>query len=231
MLITLLSLIKVAAVRLAIFDLDNTLLAGDSDHLWGEYLCAQGLVDVEAYRAKNDQFYQDYLSGQLDVIAYQNFCQEVLGRTDKEMLSQWHADFMRDYIEPIILPKGEKLLAKHRAAGDLVMIITATNRFITGPIAQRLGVEHLIATECGMQDGQYTGELVNVPSFQEGKITRLNAWLAEHQATLVDSYFYSDSHNDLPLLEQVTHPVAVDPDDTLRELAEQRGWKVLSLRD
>jgi len=218
-------------VRLAIFDLDNTLLAGDSDHLWGEYLCAQGLVDVEAYRAKNDQFYQDYLSGQLDVIAYQNFCQEVLGRTDKEMLSQWHADFMRDYIEPIILPKGEKLLAKHRAAGDLVMIITATNRFITGPIAQRLGVEHLIATECGMQDGQYTGELVNVPSFQEGKITRLNAWLAEHQATLVDSYFYSDSHNDLPLLEQVTHPVAVDPDDTLRELAEQRGWKVLSLRD
>ena len=231
MLITLLSLIKVAAVRLAIFDLDNTLLAGDSDHLWGEYLCAQGLVDVEAYRAKNDQFYQDYLSGQLDVIAYQNFCQEVLGRTDKEMLSQWHADFMRDYIEPIILPKGEKLLAKHRAAGDLVMIITATNRFITGPIAQRLGVEHLIATACGMQDGQYTGELVNVPSFQEGKITRLNAWLAEHQATLVDSYFYSDSHNDLPLLEQVTHPVAVDPDDTLRELAEQRGWKVLSLRD
>ncbi|MDY7219997.1 HAD family hydrolase [Denitrificimonas sp. JX-1] len=218
-------------MRLAIFDLDNTLLAGDSDHLWGEYLCAQGLVDVEAYRAKNDQFYQDYLSGQLDVIAYQNFCQEVLGRTDKEMLSQWHADFMRDYIEPIILPKGEKLLAKHRAAGDLVMIITATNRFITGPIAQRLGVEHLIATECGMQDGQYTGELVNVPSFQEGKITRLNAWLAEHQATLVDSYFYSDSHNDLPLLEQVTHPVAVDPDDTLRELAEQRGWKVLSLRD
>jgi len=218
-------------VRLAIFDLDNTLLAGDSDHLWGEYLCARGLVDVDAYRAKNDNFYADYLAGKLDVVAYQNFCQEVLGCTDKAQLDAWHAEFMRDFIEPIILAKGEALLAKHRAAGDLLMIITATNRFITGPIAQRLGVEHLIATECGMQEGQYTGALVDVPSFQAGKITRLNTWLAEHQATLADSYFYSDSHNDLPLLEQVPHPVAVDPDDTLRALAEQRGWTVLSLRD
>lgn len=231
MLSTLLSLIKVSAVRLAIFDLDNTLLAGDSDHQWGEYLCARGLVDVDAYRRTNDQFYADYLAGQLDVLAYQNFCQEILGRTDKAVLDEWHADFMRDCIEPIILAKGEALLAKHRAAGDVLMIITATNRFITGPIAQRLGVEHLIATECGMQDGQYTGELVDVPSFQGGKITRLNAWLAEHQATLAGSYFYSDSHNDLPLLEQVPHPVAVDPDDRLRELALQRGWPVMSLRD
>ena len=218
-------------MRLAIFDLDNTLLAGDSDHQWGEYLCARGLVDVEAYRAKNDSFYADYLAGKLDVVAYQNFCQEVLGRTDKAQLDAWHAEFMRDCIEPLILPKGEALLAQHRAAGDVVMIITATNRFITGPIAQRLGVEHLIATECGMQGGQYTGELVNVPSFQAGKITRLNEWLAEHQATLADSYFYSDSHNDLPLLEQVTHAVAVDPDDTLRTLALQRAWSVISLRD
>ncbi|HZJ91558.1 MAG TPA: HAD family hydrolase [Thiopseudomonas sp.] len=218
-------------MRLAIFDLDNTLLAGDSDHQWGEYLCARGLVDADAYRAKNDGFYADYVAGQLDVVAYQNFCQEVLGQTDKAVLDQWHADFMRDCIEPMILAKGEALIAKHRAAGDLVMIITATNRFITGPIAQRLGVEHLIATECGMQEGQYTGELVNVPSFQAGKITRLNTWLAEHQATLADSYFYSDSYNDLPLLEQVTYPVAVDPDDTLRDIAQQRGWTVLSLRD
>ncbi len=217
-------------MRLAIFDLDNTLLAGDSDHQWGEYLCARGLVDVDAYRRINDQFYADYLAGQLDVLAYQNFCQEILGRTDKAVLDEWHADFMRDCIEPIILAKGEALLAKHRAAGDVLMIITATNRFITGPIAQRLGVEYLIATECGMQDGQYTGELVDVPSFQAGKITRLNVWLTEHQATLEGSYFYSDSHNDLPLLEQVSHPVAVDPDDTLRELAVQRGWSVISLR-
>lgn len=224
-------IIRVSAVRLAIFDLDNTLLAGDSDHQWGEYLCERGLVDADAYRTKNDQFYADYLAGKLDVLAYQNFCQEVLGRTEKAELDKWHTGFMRDCIEPIILAKGEALLAKHRAAGDLVMIITATNRFITEPIAQRLGVEHLIATECGMQEGQYTGELVDVPSFQEGKITRLNTWLAEHQATLEDSYFYSDSHNDLPLLEKVTHPVAVDPDDTLRALAEQRGWPVMSLRD
>lgn len=217
-------------MRLAIFDLDNTLLAGDSDHQWGEYLCARGLVDVEAYRAKNDAFYADYLAGQLDVVAYQNFCQEVLGHTDKAVLDEWHTGFMRDCIEPMILPQGEALLAQHRAAGDVVMIITATNRFITGPIAQRLGVEHLIATECGMQNGQYTGELVDVPSFQEGKITRLNHWLAEHQATLEDSYFYSDSYNDLPLLEQVTHAVAVDPDDTLRAQAQQRGWTILSLR-
>ncbi len=231
MLSALLSLIKGFAVRLAIFDLDNTLLAGDSDHQWGEYLCARGLVDADAYRTKNDEFYADYLAGKLDVLAYQNFCQEVLGRTDKAQLDAWHAEFMRDCIEPIILAKGEALIAQHRAAGDLVMIITATNRFITEPIAQRLGVEHLIATECGMRDGQYTGELVDVPSFQAGKITRLNAWLAEHNATLEGSYFYSDSHNDLPLLEQVTHPVAVDPDDTLRALAIQRGWTVMSLRD
>src|SRR5699024_8877671 len=136
-------LIRVSAVRLAIFDLDNTLLAGDSDHQWGEYLCAQGLVDADAYRAKNDKFYADYLAGQLDVLAYQNFCQEVLGRTDKAQLDEWHAGFMHDCIEPIILAKGEALLAEHREAGDLVMIITATNRFITEPIAQRLGVEHL----------------------------------------------------------------------------------------
>src|SRR5690606_26099216 len=127
----------------------------------------------------------------------------------KAVLDEWHAGFMRDCIEPMILPKGEALIAKHRAAGDLVMIITATNRFITGPIAQRLGVEHLIATECGMHECQYTGELVDVPSFQAGKITRLNTWLAEHQATLDDSYFYSDSYNDLPLLEQVAHAIAV----------------------
>ena len=218
-------------MRLAIFDLDNTLLAGDSDHQWGEYLCTRGLVDVDAYRSRNDAFYADYLAGTLDVLAYQNFCQEILGRTDKAQLDEWHAEFMRDCIEPIILAKGEALLAQHQAAGDLVMIITATHRFITEPIAQRLGVKHLIATECGMHEGQYTGELVNVPSFQEGKITRLNTWLAEQKASLAGSYFYSDSHNDLPLLEQVEHPVAVDPDDRLRALAVQRGWSVLSLRD
>ena len=218
-------------MRLAIFDLDNTLLAGDSDHLWGEFLCANGYVDAAAYKAKNDQFYEDYLAGQLDVIAYQNFCQEILGRTEKPVLEQWRTEFLRDYIEPIILPQGEALIAEHRAAGDYIMIITATNRFITAPIAERLGVDHLIATECGMQGGQYTGELVGVPSFQAGKITRLNSWLSENQATLLESYFFSDSHNDLPLLEKVAQAVAVDPDEQLRAIAQERGWQVISLRD
>lgn len=218
-------------MRLAIFDLDNTLLAGDSDHLWGEFLCANGYVDVQAYKTRNDQFYADYLAGELDVVAYQNFCQEILGRTEKAVLEQWHAQFMRDYIEPIILPKGEALIAKHRAAGDYIMIITATNHFVTGPIAERLGVDNLIATECGMQTGQYTGALTGVPSFQAGKITRLNTWLAENHATLLDSYFYSDSHNDLPLLEKVTQAIAVDPDEQLHAIAQERGWQVISLRD
>lgn len=217
-------------MRLAIFDLDNTLLAGDSDHLWGEFLCANGHVDAAAYKARNDQFYADYQAGKLDVLAYQNFCQEILGRTELSQLQQWHQQFMRDYIEPIILPKGEALIAQHKANGDFVMIITATNEFITGPIAQRLGVDHLIATKCEMQAGSYTGKLVGVPSFQAGKITRLNEWLAENQATLLDSYFYSDSHNDLPLLEKVTFPVAVNADEQLLSIAQRRSWQIMDLR-
>lgn len=216
---------------LAIFDLDNTLLAGDSDHAWGEFLCDRGYVDAADYRARNDQFYADYVAGKLDVLAYQNFCQEILGRTELITLQAWHEEFMRDYIEPMILSKGEALIAEHRAAGDFIMMITATNSFITGPIAKRLGMDHLIATECGMQDGRYTGQLVGVPSFQAGKITRLNSWLADNQANLLDSHFYSDSHNDLPLLEKVTRAVAVDPDERLRAIALERGWDVLSLRD
>lgn len=216
---------------LAIFDLDNTLLAGDSDHAWGEFLCDRGYVDAVEYRARNDQFYADYVAGQLDVLAYQNFCQEILGRTELATLQAWHKEFMQDYIEPMILPKGEALIAEHRAAGDFIMMITATNSFITGPIAKRLGMDHLIATECGMRDGRYTGQLVGVPSFQAGKITRLNSWLADNQANLLDSHFYSDSHNDLPLLEKVTRAVAVDPDERLRAIALERGWDVLSLRD
>jgi HAD superfamily hydrolase (TIGR01490 family) len=218
------------SVRLALFDLDNTLLAGDSDHAWGEFLCQRGLVEADAYRARNDAFYQDYLAGELDVAAYQNFCQELLGRSEMAQLAQWHAEFMRDHIEPIVLAKGEALVRQHHEAGDRVVIITATNRFITGPIAKRLGVDTLLATECEMQDGRYTGRLTDVPCFQEGKVTRIERWLQENDQSLDDSYFYSDSRNDLPLLERVSHPVAVDPDATLREIAVQRGWSVISLR-
>lgn len=217
-------------MRLALFDLDNTLLAGDSDHSWGEFLCATGRVDAAEYQARNDAFYADYCAGKLDVVAYQNFSQSILGRTDMAQLAQWHAEFMREVIEPIILAKGEALLAQHREAGDKLVIITATNRFVTAPIAARLGVDTLLATECGMQDGRYTGQITGVPCYQGGKVVRLGEWLAETGHSLDGSYFYSDSRNDLPLLEQVAHPVAVDPDDTLHAIATERGWPVLSLR-
>ncbi|MDE3737116.1 HAD-IB family hydrolase [Pseudomonas resinovorans] len=217
-------------MRLALFDLDNTLLAGDSDHAWGDYLCERGILDGIAYKARNDEFYQDYLAGRLNIQDYLNFSLEILGRTEMAQLDQWHREFMRDCIEPIILPKAKALLAEHRAAGDKLLIITATNRFVTAPIAQRLGVETLLATECEMAEGRYTGRTTDVPCFREGKVTRLARWLTENRLNLDDSCFYSDSLNDLPLLEQVTYPVAVDPDQKLRAEAERRGWPVMSLR-
>lgn len=218
-------------MRLALFDLDNTLLAGDSDHAWGEFLCRHGLVDAVTYKARNDAFYQDYLAGKLDVMAYQNFCQELLGRTEMAQLQAWHQQFMAEFIEPIVLAKGVELVRRHQEAGDRVVIITATNRFITAPIAARIGVDTLLATECEEQDGRYTGRLTDIPCFQEGKVTRIERWLAETGHSLEGAYFYSDSRNDLPLLERVTHPVAVDPDPILRGIAEERGWQILSLRD
>lgn len=163
-------------------------------------------------------------------MAYQNFSQAILGRHDMAQLAQWHREFMAQVIEPIILAKGEALLAEHRAAGDKLVIITATNRFVTAPIAERLGVETLIATECGMQDGRYTGQITGTPCYQGGKVTRLNEWLAETGYNLDGAYFYSDSRNDLPLLEAVANPVAVDPDEVLRATATERGWPVISLR-
>ncbi|WP_282349713.1 HAD family hydrolase [Pseudomonas sp. PS01301] len=217
-------------MRLALFDLDNTLLGGDSDHAWGDYLCARGILDADTYKARNDEFYQDYLAGRLDLNEYLNFTLEILAATDVAQLDEWHRDFMRDCIEPIMLPKAAALLQQHRDAGDKLVIITATNRFVTGPIAERLGVETLLATEVEMVDGRYTGRSFDVPCFKEGKVTRLNRWLEENGYDLNDSYFYSDSMNDLPLLEQVTHPVVVDPDPRLHEEAKRRGWKEISLR-
>ncbi len=217
-------------MRLALFDLDNTLLGGDSDHAWGDYLCEREILDPIAYKARNDGFYQDYLAGKLDNAEYLNFCLEILGRTEMAQLDEWHRDFMRDCIAPLMLPKAVELLAKHRDAGDKLVIITATNRFVTGPIAELLGVDTLIATECEMHEGRYTGRSTDVPCFREGKVTRLNRWLEETGLSLDGSYFYSDSMNDMPLLEQVANPVAVDPDPNLRAEAERRGWPVISLR-
>ncbi|WP_324732261.1 histidinol-phosphatase [Pseudomonas paeninsulae] len=217
-------------MRLALFDLDNTLLGGDSDHAWGDYLCERGILDGIAYKTRNDEFYQDYLAGRLDIADYLNFSLTILGRSEMAQLEQWHREFMRDCVEPMILAKGEALLEEHRGAGDKLLIITATNRFVTAPIAARLGVDTLLATECEMADGRYTGRTTDVPCFKQGKVTRLNRWLAETGFSLADSYFYSDSMNDLALLEQVTHPVVVDPDPNLRAEAEKRGWPIISLR-
>ncbi len=218
-------------MRLALFDLDNTLLGGDSDHAWGDYLCERGILDTATYKTRNDEFYQDYLAGTLDLTAYLNFTLEILGRTEMAQLDEWHRNFMRDCIEPIMLPKALELIARHREAGDKLVVITATNRFVTAPIVAKLGIETLLATECEIVDGRYTGRTTDVPCFREGKVTRLDRWLEENQLNLDDSYFYSDSLNDLPLLEKVANPVAVDPDPKLRAEAQSRGWPVITLRD
>nr|WP_240549038.1 HAD family hydrolase [Halomonas antri] len=216
---------------MAIFDLDNTLLSIDSDHAWGEFLLEQGAVDAEAYREANDRFMADYEAGTLDIHAFLSVALRPLADNSPEQLAAWHQQFMASKIEPSILPKGEELLARHRSRGDTLLIITATNRFITGPIAERLGVDHLIAVEPEVLDGRYTGKVSGTPSYREGKVKRLEEWLADKDLTLDDAWFYSDSHNDLPLLRLVEHPVAVDPDPTLREEAEMRGWRIMSLRD
>ncbi|MBB3332423.1 HAD superfamily hydrolase (TIGR01490 family) [Halomonas campaniensis] len=218
-------------MSLAIFDLDNTLLSIDSDHAWGEFLLEQGAVDPVAYREANDRFLADYEAGTLDIHAFLEVALRPLAENSPEQLAAWHQQFMASKIEPHILAKGEELVARHRTRGDTLMIVTATNRFITGPIAERLGVDHLIAVEPEVVDGRYTGRVTGTPSYREGKVTRLEQWLADKELTLDDSWFYSDSHNDIPLLEIVEHPVAVDPDPSLREVAEARGWRIISLRD
>ncbi|MFT6916246.1 MAG: HAD superfamily hydrolase (TIGR01490 family) [Motiliproteus sp.] len=217
-------------MALAIFDLDNTLLAGDSDYAWGEFLVEQGLVDPEHYKQANDDFYQDYLRGTLDVFAYQTFALEPLTRFEPERLTQLHQQFMQLKILPIMLDKAASLLARHREAGDFLLIITATNRFVTGPIAALLGVDDMLATEPEILEGRYTGNLVGTPCFQEGKIVRLHEWLKDRDLDLDGSYFYSDSRNDIPLLEKVDHPVAVDADASLTEHAKANGWSCISLR-
>ncbi|WP_416137662.1 HAD family hydrolase [Halomonas sp. HK25] len=218
-------------MSLAIFDLDNTLLSIDSDHAWGEFLLEQGAVDPVAYRDANDRFLADYEAGTLDIHAFLEVALRPLAENSPEQLAAWHQQFMASKIEPHILPRGEELVARHRSRGDTLLIITATNRFITGPIAERLGVDDLIAVEPEVVEGRYTGRVTGTPSYREGKVVRLEEWLADKDLTLDDAWFYSDSHNDLALLEKVDHPVAVDPDATLREVAEGRGWRIISLRD
>ncbi|MGO1762815.1 MAG: HAD family hydrolase [Halomonadaceae bacterium] len=218
-------------MSLAIFDLDNTLLSIDSDHAWGEFLLEQGAVDPIAYREANERFMADYNAGTLDMAAFLEVALKPLADNSPEQLSAWHQQFMASKIEPSILPKAEELLARHRTQGDTLLIITATNRFITAPIAERLGVDNLIAVNPEVREGRYTGRVSGIPSYREGKVTRLNQWLEQQHISIDGAWFYSDSHNDLPLLEEIDHPVAVDPDDTLRSIAEERQWRIMSLRD
>lgn len=216
--------------NLALFDLDNTLIAGDSDHAWGEFLVAKGLVDAKEYKRQNDAFYVDYQQGQLDVEAYLSFVLQPLTVYTPEEIHSWREIFLQEVIQPLRLPAAEELLEKHRQQGDKLVIITATNSFITRPIADLLGVKELIAPEPEIVQGLYTGKIVGIPSFGIGKVLRLQQWLKNTNLSLENSWFYSDSHNDLPLLEQVANPVAVDPDAQLQQEAKRQGWRILSLR-
>lgn len=216
---------------LAIFDLDNTLLAGDSDHLWGQFLAEQGIIKGDHYEQANHIFYQQYQAGTLDIYEFLAFQLAPLGKHSPSQLEIWRSQYLEEKIRPIILPRAQELLTWHRLQGHTLLIITATNHFITQPIAEMLQVDNLIATEPEIRDGYYTGRVDGIPSYREGKVTRLKTWLKERAFTLETSWFYSDSHNDLPLLERVTYPVAVDPDEKLDIHARTNNWPIISLRE
>jgi len=217
-------------VGLALFDLDNTLIAGDSDYLWGCFLVEQGIVDRELYERKNQRFYDQYRVGELDIHEFLDFQLRPLAEHPLETLQQWRSRYVQEKITPILLSKAHALIDQHRQQGDTLVVITATNSFITRPIVDLYGITHLLATEPEQQDGRYTGKVHGTPCFQEGKVTQLSAWLDDNRQSLQDSWFYSDSHNDLPLLNKVTHPVAVDPDEVLARHARDHDWQTLSLR-
>lgn len=218
-------------MALAIFDLDNTLIAGDSDHSWGEFLVAEKRVDAQQFQKTNDQFYADYVAGCLDIFAYLEFSLRPLAEIPMTELRELHAKFMQQIIAPMQLPKAQALLKKHREAGDRLLIITATNRFVVEPICHSLGVSEFLAAEPEIANGLYTGRVVGTPTYQQGKVIRLREWLQTQSETLAGSWFYSDSVNDLPLLLEVDNPVAVDPCEGLLEQATVNQWPVISLRD
>ena len=218
-------------MALAIFDLDNTLIAGDSDHSWGEFLVNQNIVDHQLYKRMNDKFYADYESGCLDIFAYLEFSLEPLTRFTLEELDKLHQQFMCDVIEPMKLGQAEALINRHRQAGDRLLVITSTNRFIVEPICKSLGIDEIIATDLQIIDRKYTGKVEGTPTFKDGKVVRFNQWLTEQNTSNEGSYFYSDSINDMPMLMSVAHPIAVDPDPALRKEAESRNWEIISLRN
>lgn len=218
-------------MSLAIFDLDNTLIADDSDFLWGQYLVDRGIVDKDYYQHANEKFYQDYKQGSLDIVAFLRFSLAPLALHDTEQLYRWRQEFVEELIKPITLEAARALVDKHRAQGDTLLVITATNRFVTEPIAQLYGIDNLLATTPEFIKGRYTGKFIGTPCYQEGKVENLQNWLETTGLSLEDSCFYSDSHNDLPLLRLVDNPVAVDPDEKLLHAAREANWPVISLRN
>lgn len=225
-------------MKLAIFDLDNTLLGGDSDHAWGEFLIHAGLVDADEHRRRNDAFYQQYQQGGLDMHAYVEFAVRPIAGMAPEQCRRLQTEFLERFIQPMRLPQAEALVRRHREQGDHCLVMTATNRFITEPIVRLFGVHSLIATELEQLDGVFTGRVAGQPNFRQGKVSNLGQWLERHNArddttplSLADSIAYSDSFNDLPLLREAAEAVAVDPDEKLRAEALERGWPVISLRE
>ncbi|MBK8453574.1 MAG: HAD family hydrolase [Thiofilum sp.] len=218
-------------MTLALFDLDNTLLDGDSDYEWGQFLVRKGLVDGPSYTAKNLEFYEQYKAGILNIYDFARFSLTPISKLDDEALNTLHQEYMATVIRPKMTPKAVDLVNQHRAQGHTLMVITATNSVVTRPIAKAFGIEHLIATEPKRVNGRYTTDIDGVASFQMGKVTRLQDWLKNHTETLEDSYFYSDSHNDIPLLEMVTYPVVVNPDPRLNAVAKERAWPIIDLHD
>jgi len=214
---------------LALFDLDNTLLHGDSDHEWGMHLCEIGAVDANEHRARQQQYYEDYTKGVLDINEFLEFQLAPLAQNPMEALEGWRKDYLDRKIEPMIEETALAIIDKHRQQGHDLVILTATNSFVTRPIAERLGIDTLIGTDPEILNGRFTGKVQGIPCFQQGKVTKLHSWMADHQHNLADSWFYSDSHNDLPLLLEVENPVATNPDEQLTTEAKQRGWPILQL--
>lgn len=219
--------------RLVLFDLDNTLLNGDSDFEWAQFLIEQGVLDREIYQARNQQFYDAYKAGTLDIHAFLDFQLKPLATHSRIQLEAWRRKFIEEKIKPLISPKARALVTSHTNETTISAIITATNSFVTRPIADELGIPNLIATEPEQIGEEFTGKVAGIPCFREGKVHRLDFWLQHRQlawSDLEESWFYSDSLNDIPLLNKVTHPVAVDPDDTLCAYAKQHAWPIISLR-
>jgi HAD superfamily hydrolase (TIGR01490 family) len=220
-------------LNLALFDLDHTLLPLDSDHAWGQFTVSQGWRDAEGHTRANDAFYEQYKAGTLDIAEYVRFATSALREQGMAKANEAHARFMIEVIRPAMRPAAVELVKKHQAAGDTVIIITATNEFVTRPIAQAFGVDELLAVDLVRgASGEPTGEILGTPSFREGKVARVEQWLVARGLSWADvthSSFYSDSINDLPLLEKVHEPVATNPDARLQAIAAERGWRILKL--